>query len=417
MTSFDRRTNSPSIRESQYTGAATPEPATFSAADPTVPELAALARALLGEQTLDDYLARVTRALGEGLGARGAGLWIRSFEEETATLTASFGERSRLESLSREVHDCLESGRSISVAGGWVVPARAFGDPLGVVAVVDSRIESPDAPPLLDLLAIAAAFAIREVQLTRELRLVRRQHRETQAQLLQGERLASIGETSGRLAGDLAVSLARIAEISRELAERAEDPGFGVLLHHARRAESHIGELQALSRLERPRLTMIDLAELTRQMIEERRPDADRRRQRLEEQYEPGLPKLLLDPTRVRQALGRILENAIEGTPEDQRLAIRVHRQGGHITVEIASEALPPEGGVLDLLFLPFGAGRSEIGLAVARQIVLDHGGEIEVGTGAEWPTVFRLRFPMRDNQDRRGHRERRRARDRRRAA
>jgi len=58
------------------------------------------------------------------------------------------------------------------------------------------------------------------------------------------------------------------------------------------------------------------------------------------------------------------------------------------------------------------------LGLAVAYQIVKEHGGEIQVKSGEPWSVVFTVSFPIRENQDRRrvaadrrGSRDRRRAR------
>jgi nitrogen-specific signal transduction histidine kinase len=103
------------------------------------------------------------------------------------------------------------------------------------------------------------------------------------------------------------------------------------------------------------------------------------------------------------------------------RILVRTERVGGDLRVEIANDGEPLPGEILESLFVPFAttkAGGSGLGLAVAHQIVKEHGGEIQVRTGAPWSVSFAVSFPIRENQDRRRvSTNRRTGRDRRRAA
>ena len=60
---------------------------------------------------------------------------------------------------------------------------------------------------------------------------------------------------------------------------------------------------------------------------------------------------------------------------------------------------------ILETLFIPFMTSRTQgtgLGLAVASQIVKEHGGSIQVRTDEEWSTVFTIILPVRHNADRR---------------
>jgi signal transduction histidine kinase len=67
------------------------------------------------------------------------------------------------------------------------------------------------------------------------------------------------------------------------------------------------------------------------------------------------------------------------------------------MSVEVEDDGPGLSSAVRDRLFEPFvtsRAGGTGIGLAVTRQIVLDHGGTIEVKSPPGGPTVFTIRLP-----------------------
>ena len=59
------------------------------------------------------------------------------------------------------------------------------------------------------------------------------------------------------------------------------------------------------------------------------------------------------------------------------------------VVVEIAHDGPSDPGHLLDDLFVAFHLqGGSETGLATARQIVLEHGGEVRTRSAGEWSSV-----------------------------
>ncbi|MCA9727743.1 MAG: hypothetical protein KC729_08675 [Candidatus Eisenbacteria bacterium] len=402
--------------------------------------VAELSHRVLTASTLEDLLDAVARSAARTLDAHWATIWTTNGSESSLRVAVHCGQNAADESETQfrqeQALRCLEDLRArplVDARGeiiGTLAPLHAFETPLGVIAVADGGHEwEPERKghdrTFLESVAALAALALRHVDLRSELRLVAQRERELQGMLQQSERLAGMGETSAQLARQLEVPLNAIGESAKNLAAAVPDgdPRAGqadLIAREARRLLALVREQVALMQLDPPRLRMVHLAEIARDAFAQARGPLEKAGVRIEEQHAPDQPALLLDQEKVRQVILRIVENVGEGLVRGGRFALRTGREGPNVFIDVASEAEPPDGGIIDRLFLPFDGGRGAagLGLAVARQIVLDHGGEIQVSSDDTWATRFRVSFPVRDNQDRRRPRADRRAgRERRRAA
>jgi two-component system sensor histidine kinase BaeS len=99
-----------------------------------------------------------------------------------------------------------------------------------------------------------------------------------------------------------------------------------------------------------------------------------------------GLPEVKVDPGRMAQVVGNLLDNALRHTPEGGQIAVRAARRGGDVVITVADTGpgVPPEH--LPHLFERFWRGEpsrsrrtggSGLGLAIARRIVEAHDGRI----------------------------------------
>jgi len=109
--------------------------------------------------------------------------------------------------------------------------------------------------------------------------------------------------------------------------------------------------------------------------------------------------ELLADPDLVDQVLINLVKNAVEalGVRTDGRIRVSSFLdETGHVLIQVADNGpgIPPE--VADKIFVPFYTTKREgsgIGLSLARQIMLTHGGSIGVAPAEDGGTVFTLRF------------------------
>ncbi|MFE9810306.1 ATP-binding protein [Streptomyces sp. NPDC005227] len=187
------------------------------------------------------------------------------------------------------------------------------------------------------------------------------------------------------------------AERERHLARlRAEAARMGVLLD----------DLLLLARLdaaevETPlRLEDTDLAELARDAADAFRaghPGHD-----LSVTVAPGPVRLRLDPLRIRQVLDNLLTNAAVHTPPGTAVALGLSASAGTVVVRVrdAGPGIPDADRerVFDRFYRVDKArgrdrGGSGLGLAVARSLVLAHGGTVDL-TSAPGATVFTVGLP-----------------------
>jgi signal transduction histidine kinase len=153
---------------------------------------------------------------------------------------------------------------------------------------------------------------------------------------------------------------------------------------------------------------VLDLGQCVADVVEQLRPLAQAKRQRLEALY-PDVPLLVwADHDRLVQIVINLVQNAMKFTPEDGRITVTVakenHRHAG-VTVRDTGPGIPPD--CLEKIFDPFfrvtatrtSAKGLGLGLSIVRTLVELHGGTIEAclpdGGGAELHFTLPLQFAV----------------------
>ena len=118
-----------------------------------------------------------------------------------------------------------------------------------------------------------------------------------------------------------------------------------------------------------------------------------------------GLPRLSLDPERIGQVLGNVLDNALRHTPAGGAVTISATRsRTGRVALTVADtgEGIPAEhlAHVFERFYRVDTArdrahGGSGIGLAIAKAIVEAHGGQLSaLSAGTGQGSTFRILVP-----------------------
>ncbi len=111
-----------------------------------------------------------------------------------------------------------------------------------------------------------------------------------------------------------------------------------------------------------------------------------------------GSLELPLESARMERVFMNLIGNALDVMPHGGELVIRAVSKGGDIEIEVADSGpgIPPQ--LRPQLFQPFATygkkNGSGLGLALSRQAVLDHGGDIRVEDRAPPGAIFYIRLP-----------------------
>ncbi|HEX7987460.1 MAG TPA: XrtA/PEP-CTERM system histidine kinase PrsK [Duganella sp.] len=153
--------------------------------------------------------------------------------------------------------------------------------------------------------------------------------------------------------------------------------------------------LQKLQRSDAPEAAgPLELAPLLAQMVAQRGNAMPKPVLRCDE---PGLC-VMAAHGRLERVIGHLLQNAIEATPHDGEVALRLRRDGDQVLVEISDtgQGMTPEF-IRERLFKPFESTKAAgmgIGAFESREYVAELGGRLEVQSVPQRGTTFRVVLP-----------------------
>ena len=164
-----------------------------------------------------------------------------------------------------------------------------------------------------------------------------------------------------------------------------------------------VDDFRTLSLAEAGALTLhrepTDPAQLVTDAVASFRSQADAAGVDLLTAIDGALPQLDVDPVRMREVLSNLLSNALRYTPRGGNVRVGASTFDGHVRVSvhdtgpgIAAEALPH---VFDRFYKSEESRGAGLGLAIAKSLVVAHGGEIEAISAAGQGTDMRFTLPI----------------------
>jgi signal transduction histidine kinase len=229
-------------------------------------------------------------------------------------------------------------------------------------------------------------------------------------------RYARLGQLAGRAYDEIARIVDAVQKtMSRSL--RAPDKAeIEEAIAELSRAKAILNEQLELARLEIPVLEMSNLGRIVQASVREIEDEVARRNLRLLKRLDPTPPPLLLDTDKIRMVFDKILAAAVSRTEPDGWLRIESEDDGEEVRVQVMWEEKATPGVAAHDMFVPFGSvDKGGVGLAVASQVIREHGGGISVRRLPSGTTALTMAFPIGANQDRRRRMSRRSGLDRRR--
>ncbi|MDH3602198.1 MAG: response regulator [Candidatus Tectomicrobia bacterium] len=299
-----------------------------------------------------------------------------------------------------------------------------------------------------DELRVRLRAGERIIQLEQTLARQNQELRETQAALIQSEKLASLGQLAAGMAHEINNPLAyvmnnlavlrrdmqaamevlntyrkgceNLANLAQELvaeAARMEEAidlpyieenfgrDFEASLQGLQRVRDIVGNLRDFARLDEADFKAVDLNIALTSTLEIARYEIRQKDIQVDTQFQT-LPLVHCHPSKLNQVFLNLLMNAVQASPSGGVITLRTQTPSEEtVEVEVEDQGHGIRAEHLSRLFEPFfttkpvGQGMG-LGLSVSYGIIRDHGGTIEVDSPPGQGTRFRVRIPRQPPQE-----------------
>jgi len=183
---------------------------------------------------------------------------------------------------------------------------------------------------------------------------------------------------------------------------------FRIIRKESERLSALINNILDFSRIEAGKkeysLRETDLAELVRNTLESYRFQIEQNGFTLEENIGDDLPPVHVDREAIARSLLNLINNALKYSQDEKYLGVNLYRANGSVKLEVIDRGIGIPRSEQPKIFEKFyrvgdplvhNTKGSGLGLALVRHIVLAHGGEIGVESGAGKGSKFTITLPL----------------------
>lgn len=232
-------------------------------------------------------------------------------------------------------------------------------------------------------------------------------HRRLEAELIQRERLALMGEMAAGVAHEINNPLGIILASAEEMLEQGNDlenwkENLQAIERNALRASKFIEDLLSFTRPSPPSKVQFDLVYLINECLVLCKQHLKKKRIEINKDFPEGPVFMEGDYNQIQQVIVNVLLNSIQAIEEEGTIRIQVRQEGtgsvGKVHVEISDTGVGITEKDLPRIFDPFFTARKNkgfgLGLSISKRIVEKHGGRIQVTSKVGKGTTVSIEFP-----------------------
>lgn len=239
--------------------------------------------------------------------------------------------------------------------------------------------------------------------------------KENQEQLIQAEKLTSLGQMAASIAHEVNNPLSGVLVYTQLLTKRLRSDKLtkDVALENLSKMEAELNRSTKLirnlldfARQSPPTLWGVDINEIVNRASDLAAHSAELQHIQVTKELNPAIPKIVADFDQLQQVCLNLVINAIQAMSEGGKLTIRTSIDDNRqvkIEVQDTGCGIPPEN--MSKLFTPFFSTKGKkgvgLGLAVSYGIVQRHHGRIEVQSKVGEGTTFTIYLPLKDEEGR----------------
>ncbi len=226
-----------------------------------------------------------------------------------------------------------------------------------------------------------------------------------ESELRRKELLAGLGRLVAAVAHEVRNPLNNI-QLSLELLLRDSPPPglekkIRQLQGEAERMEGIVKQLLSLARPEALSRTPQSLGSILTNVLSRLGPYAGQRQVGIERNFEPGLPEVAIHGPQMEQVFVNLIRNAIEAAPPHSLIHVKLFRSEKHVAVSVhdSGGGIPAEHA--GRIFEPFFSTKAQgvgLGLAISREMVEAHGGELQFQSSPRGTTMT-VQLPLEEKR------------------
>jgi two-component system sensor histidine kinase BaeS len=180
------------------------------------------------------------------------------------------------------------------------------------------------------------------------------------------------------------------------------------LIEEVDRLTKLVGELRDLSLLEtgqlQPEFARLDITQLLREVVGKSKPLASEKSINLHSKADDELPAVWADADMVNQIVYNLVLNAIKYTPDGGQIIIAAIAESSMVQITVTDTGIGIAVEDLEHVFDYFyrvdsarakASGGTGLGLALVKQMVLAHGGEVKVESKLGQGSTFTILLPI----------------------
>ena len=228
---------------------------------------------------------------------------------------------------------------------------------------------------------------------------------EKQAQLVESEKLASIGKLAAGIAHEINNPLTSVLTFSSLLLEQCpeDDPRHGrlkMIVKETTRARNIVRHVLSFAKEAPLRTEKININQPVTEIVESLIAQEAFKGIELDLDLAKDLPDIFIDPVQIGQVVLNILLNATHAIISPGKIQVSTRAAGNFIELIVSDtgKGIPEEH--LQKIFDPFFTTKDKskgtgLGLAVSYGIIKKHGGDIEVRSTVNEGSTFIVRLPL----------------------
>lgn len=233
--------------------------------------------------------------------------------------------------------------------------------------------------------------------------MLSRDTKATEGRLIQSGKLVALGEMTANVAADLNNPLMSIIGYSTLMLEDRKIPAarrkdLEMIQHEASRAAKVTRDLLDFAGKRQPRFQVVDMELPLDQALSLMESRLNQAGIAVVKSMQRPLPFISADPDQIKQAFVNVMNNAIDAMPRGGRLEIYTSKKDNNIEISFSDsgDGIPEE--MLARIFEPFFSLRAEggtgLGLSLAKSVIQQHHGSIDVSSKLGAGTNFTIKLP-----------------------